>query len=276
MGYTVVPCLPRFLLQKRYDAAVWDAAAALRGRPAPLERYFGAEVLRLIVHLDESDEAPFEGPLVDLFLPWVAGEPDPRVAWSLTAGLADSVDPRAEVVLPELTRHVDGKVRGKAVSGLCRAIETGDPAVTPSWSAQGTKAQRFPGPPASFSPPRRRMPRRPRTRSLRASSTRMKSCEWRRRRGSRCATIRGVTTSFAASTPRTRTPPTTGCSTTCPGTATAIENAVVTERFTWRHSPAQAHSPAKSTAHSTSETLSQTRPEPKQGSCHIGRLLSRQ
>ncbi|MFI1949554.1 HEAT repeat domain-containing protein [Streptomyces virginiae] len=129
MGYTVVPCLPRFLLQKRHDAAVWDAAAALRGRPAPLERYFGAEVLRLIVHLDESDEAPFEGPLVDLFLPWVAGEPDPRVAWSLTAGLADSVDPRAEVVLPELTRHVDGKVRGKAVSGLCRAIETGDPAV---------------------------------------------------------------------------------------------------------------------------------------------------
>ncbi|WP_078851763.1 ankyrin repeat domain-containing protein [Streptomyces sp. NRRL S-237] len=118
-----------YALQQRHDAAVWDAAAALRDRSNPLERYFAAEVLRMIVLLDESDEAPFGGPLVDLFLPWVAGEPDPRVVRSITAGLTDSADPRAEVVLPELTRHADGKVRARAVSGLYQAIETGDPAV---------------------------------------------------------------------------------------------------------------------------------------------------
>lgn len=118
-----------YALQQRRDAAVWDAATALRDRPDPLERYFGAEVLRLINLFDESDGAPFDGPLVDLFLLWVAGEPDPRVVWSLTAGLADSVDPRAEDALLELTRHVDGKVRQSAVGGLHGAIGTGKPAV---------------------------------------------------------------------------------------------------------------------------------------------------
>ncbi|MGW6982005.1 HEAT repeat domain-containing protein [Streptomyces sp. NPDC054932] len=117
-------------LQQRHDTAVWDAAAALRDRPEPLARYFGAEVLRLINHFDESDDAPFEEALVDLFLPWVADEPDPRVAWSLTAGLVDVYrDPRAGEALRRLTRHADGKVRQWAVSGLRRVIGTGNPAV---------------------------------------------------------------------------------------------------------------------------------------------------
>ncbi|MBB4944573.1 hypothetical protein F4556_000108 [Kitasatospora gansuensis] len=115
------------LRQRHDDPAVWAAAAALRDRPDPLERYFGAEVLCTTNLFDESDEAPFDGPLVDLFLPWVAREPDPRVAWSLTAGLTDALDPRAGESLPALTRHLDAEVRQRAVSGLGRALEMGNP-----------------------------------------------------------------------------------------------------------------------------------------------------
>ncbi|WP_432139682.1 ankyrin repeat domain-containing protein [Streptomyces sp. bgisy154] len=113
-----------YALQQRHDPAVWDAAAALHDRPFPLERYFAAEVLRTINLFDESDDdSPFDGRLVDLFLPWVAREPDPRVTWSLTAGLADAQDPRAQGPLPELTRHFDSTVRQWAVGGLHRAVE---------------------------------------------------------------------------------------------------------------------------------------------------------
>lgn len=116
-----------YALQQRLDPAVWDAAAALHDRPVPLERYFAAEVLRTISLFDESDESPFDGLLVDLFLPWVAREPDPRVTWSLTAGLADAQDPRAQGPLPELTRHFDSMVRQWAVGGLHRAVEAESP-----------------------------------------------------------------------------------------------------------------------------------------------------
>ncbi|GAA1222914.1 hypothetical protein GCM10009665_11440 [Kitasatospora nipponensis] len=113
-------------LSGRRTPATWDAAAALRERPDPLERYFGAMVLRLMALFDESDDAPFEGPLVDLFLPWVASEPDPRVAWWLTAGLADTPDPRCDGPLTTLTRHIDATVRHAALSGLHRTIQRGD------------------------------------------------------------------------------------------------------------------------------------------------------
>ncbi|MFE5869561.1 hypothetical protein ACFQ6V_13050 [Streptomyces roseifaciens] len=56
---------------------VWDAAAALRHHPDPLARYFGADVLRCIDLFDESgedEEAPFDTPLVELFLPWTEQE----------------------------------------------------------------------------------------------------------------------------------------------------------------------------------------------------------
>ncbi|MFJ9448241.1 HEAT repeat domain-containing protein [Kitasatospora sp. NPDC101235] len=115
-----------FTLAERRSSAVWEAAAALRDRPDPLERYFGAEVLRLINLFNESDGAPFDGPLVDFFLPWVASEPDPRVAWPLTASLADAQDPRREEPLTALTRHIDSKVRQAALAGLHRPIERGD------------------------------------------------------------------------------------------------------------------------------------------------------
>ncbi|KNB52853.1 ankyrin repeat domain-containing protein [Streptomyces caatingaensis] len=56
------------VLHDRHDPAVWDEAAALRDRTDPLERYFGAELMRTISLFDESEESPFDGPLVDLFL----------------------------------------------------------------------------------------------------------------------------------------------------------------------------------------------------------------
>ncbi|MEU9498587.1 ankyrin repeat domain-containing protein [Streptomyces sp. NPDC048196] len=42
--------------QQRPEQAVREAAAALRGRPDPLERHFGAEVLRLIDLFEEGHE----------------------------------------------------------------------------------------------------------------------------------------------------------------------------------------------------------------------------
>ncbi len=116
-----------YALQERHDPDVWDTAAALRDRADPLQRHFGAEVLRTINLLDESADSPFDAPLVDMFLPWIAKEPDPRVTRALTAGLADAQDLRAEVPLPALTRHVDGKVRQWAISGLRRAAEAESP-----------------------------------------------------------------------------------------------------------------------------------------------------
>ncbi|WP_169314285.1 ankyrin repeat domain-containing protein [Streptomyces piniterrae] len=114
------------VLQQRHDPAVRAAAAALRHRPDPLERYFGAQVLRLNL-FDESKDAPFDGLLADLFLPWVAREPDPRVTWILVAGLSDAMDPRAEESLPAFTRHPDGRIRQLAVSGLRSAVGAGNP-----------------------------------------------------------------------------------------------------------------------------------------------------
>ncbi|MFI2617271.1 HEAT repeat domain-containing protein [Streptomyces sp. NPDC018584] len=114
-------------LQQRHDPAVWDAAAALRDRADPLERYFAAEVLRTINLLDENDDSPFDAPLVDMFVPWVAQEPDPRVAGALTAGLADALDVRAEETLAALTRHSDSRARQWAVGGLHRAAAAEKP-----------------------------------------------------------------------------------------------------------------------------------------------------
>ncbi|MFH8290301.1 ankyrin repeat domain-containing protein [Streptomyces sp. NPDC018059] len=125
-------------LQQRHDPAVWDAAAALCDRADPFERYFGAEVLRVTNLLDESDDSPFDAPLVDLFVPWAAQEPDPRVAGALTAGLADAMDSRAEEPLAVLARHSDSKVRQWAVSGLHHAAETENPKALAALT-QGTK-----------------------------------------------------------------------------------------------------------------------------------------
>ncbi|MET8539828.1 HEAT repeat domain-containing protein [Kitasatospora sp. NPDC004799] len=113
-------------LAMRTAPAVRDTAAALRKRADPLERYFGAEVLRLMHLFDESEDELVDGPLVELFLPWVASEPDPRVARALAAALADAQDPRREEPLVALTRHPDGEVRRTALAGLHHVIERGD------------------------------------------------------------------------------------------------------------------------------------------------------
>ncbi|MBB5117916.1 hypothetical protein AF335_10120 [Streptomyces eurocidicus] len=113
--------------------AVWDTAAALRDRPDPRERYFGAEILRSVVigerlnEVSEDDEDPYDGLLVDLFLPWLAEETDPRVVRSLTAGLANARDPRAEEPLPALARHPDAGTRRWALSGLSYLVTGGRP-----------------------------------------------------------------------------------------------------------------------------------------------------
>ncbi|MFC5724746.1 HEAT repeat domain-containing protein [Streptomyces gamaensis] len=109
---------------------IWDAAAALRHHRDPLARYFGADVMRCINVLDESgedEEAPFDTPLVDLFLPWAEQEEDPRVMRPLTAGLAEAEDPRAEKPLPTLTRYPDARVRAKAVGGLHWQVQQANP-----------------------------------------------------------------------------------------------------------------------------------------------------
>ncbi|QDN81272.1 hypothetical protein FNV64_41920 [Streptomyces sp. S1A1-7] len=113
------------VLQQRRDRVTWDMSAALRDRPDPRERYSGAEVLRLFNLFDYSDEAPFDAPLVDLFLPWAAREPDPRVLRPLTAGLSGALDPRAERPLHDLARHADSEVRGWAVFGLRYGVDAG-------------------------------------------------------------------------------------------------------------------------------------------------------
>ncbi|MFI1585457.1 HEAT repeat domain-containing protein [Embleya sp. NPDC020630] len=116
-----------YALVERHDSAVWDAAAALCDRSDPLERYFGADVLRCTNLFDKSEDAPYDRPLVDVFLPRVTHEPDHCVARVLTAGLVEAMDPRAEEALPELTRHLDAEVRKRAVEGLGRAIERAEP-----------------------------------------------------------------------------------------------------------------------------------------------------
>ncbi|MGW2790084.1 HEAT repeat domain-containing protein [Streptomyces sp. NPDC001251] len=118
-------------LQARRATDVWPQAVTLRASPNPLERYCGAEVIRLIHLFDENvtedGHGAFDMPLVDLFLPWAATEEDPRVMRALTAGLSQAVDPRAQQPLSALTRHADREVRLNALSGLHEMVAQGDP-----------------------------------------------------------------------------------------------------------------------------------------------------
>jgi hypothetical protein len=116
-----------FTAHERDDPALRAEAAALRDRPDPLERHFGAQVLRLALLYDESDDDSFERPIVDLFLSWAAEEEDPRVMRPLAAGLADALDPRAGQALYTLIRHPDPEVRRWALSGLTSPATSGDP-----------------------------------------------------------------------------------------------------------------------------------------------------
>jgi hypothetical protein len=115
------------ILEKRHDPLVWQAAAALCVRPDPRERCFGAEVLRVTNLFDEREDAPLEGPLVDLFLDRAAEETDPRVLRVLAAGLSDTIDPRRVDALVTLAGHDDSRVRERAVHGLVEPVAAGDP-----------------------------------------------------------------------------------------------------------------------------------------------------
>ncbi|GAA2001339.1 hypothetical protein GCM10009799_30700 [Nocardiopsis rhodophaea] len=116
------------VLWNRGGHAVWDAAASLRHRPDPLERCFGAEVLRLLDLVDDGNGRPFTEALVDLFVSWVAQESDPRVTRVLTMGLGNACHPRAEQSLLGLARHRDARVRSAAVDGLHSALWEGSSA----------------------------------------------------------------------------------------------------------------------------------------------------
>ncbi len=120
-------CESVFVLSaRRDDPETWRKAAALRESPDPLQRCFGAEVVRLLVLFDEREDCSSEGGLIDLFLTWVAVEPDPRVTHVLATGLAETGDPRCDATLRTLARHPDTRVRISAVIGLSAPVRRGD------------------------------------------------------------------------------------------------------------------------------------------------------
>ncbi|MFI8344622.1 HEAT repeat domain-containing protein [Streptomyces sp. NPDC085639] len=97
------------VLYARADRATWEEAAALRTRPRPSVRHFGAEVVRCISLFDECDKCNkydergegeedggcADGPACmtqatqDLFLRWAPGEPAAEVLAVLLRGLSD-------------------------------------------------------------------------------------------------------------------------------------------------------------------------------------------
>ncbi|MEU2454386.1 ankyrin repeat domain-containing protein [Streptomyces sp. NPDC012765] len=128
------------VLHARADRATWEEAAALRTRPRPSVRHFGAEVMRCISLFDECDKCGtydergegegegegeenggcVDGPACvtqatqDLFLRWAAEEPAPEVLAVLLRGLSDCPAlPRAALagaLLPHV-RHPSAVVR---------------------------------------------------------------------------------------------------------------------------------------------------------------------
>ncbi|MFJ2752258.1 HEAT repeat domain-containing protein [Streptomyces sp. NPDC087297] len=124
------------VLHTRADRATWEEAAALRTRPRPSVRHFGAEVMRCISLFDECDKCGTydergegegeedggcaDGPACvtqatqDLFLRWAAEEPAPEVLAVLLRGLSDCPAlPRtalAGALLPHV-RHPSAVVR---------------------------------------------------------------------------------------------------------------------------------------------------------------------
>ncbi|MET7608124.1 ankyrin repeat domain-containing protein [Streptomyces avermitilis] len=106
------------LLANRRDQDTWDAAAALRVHPDPAHRLFGAEVLRLTHLFDQSNEEPFAGPALELFVDWSGGETDAAVLTELLVGLGDHADPRADAALLPYDSHPDVRVRRAVASAF--------------------------------------------------------------------------------------------------------------------------------------------------------------
>ncbi|MFC9588898.1 hypothetical protein ACFTUC_03725 [Streptomyces sp. NPDC056944] len=105
-------------LAERCDQATWSAAAALRTHPDPSHRLFGAEVLRLTHLFDDSEEDPYAGPAMDLFIDWSAEETDVAVLTEVLLALGEHGDLRAEAALLPHAGHRDARIRRQVAHGL--------------------------------------------------------------------------------------------------------------------------------------------------------------
>ncbi|MEU5919963.1 hypothetical protein [Streptomyces sp. NPDC047141] len=105
-------------LAGRRDQATWAAAAALRTHPDPSHRLFGAEVLRLTHLFDDSDEDPYAGPAMDIFIDWSAEETDVAVLTEVLVALGEHGELRAEAALLAHAGHSDAGVRRAVAQGL--------------------------------------------------------------------------------------------------------------------------------------------------------------
>ncbi|MFF3216681.1 hypothetical protein ACFYYB_39430 [Streptomyces sp. NPDC002886] len=106
------------LLSHRRDQETWAAAAALRSRPEPSHRLFGAEVLRLTHLFDDSEEEVFTDPARELFIDWSAREEDVAVLTEVLIALGEHCDLRAVAALVPFAGHRDSGVR-RAVARGC-------------------------------------------------------------------------------------------------------------------------------------------------------------
>ncbi|MEU9714908.1 ankyrin repeat domain-containing protein [Streptomyces sp. NPDC047976] len=106
------------LLAGRRDRATWTAAAALRTPPDPSRRLFCAEVLRLTLLFDDSDEDAFAGPALDMFTDWSAEETDLAVLTEVLGALGGLSGLRAEAALLRYAGHSDARVRRAVADGL--------------------------------------------------------------------------------------------------------------------------------------------------------------
>lgn len=106
------------LLADRREQETWDAAAALRAHADPVHRLFGAEVVRLTHLFDTSDEEPFAGPTLELFLDWSCQERSAAVLTEVLTGLGEQADPHIDTALLPHASHTDVRVRRAVASGF--------------------------------------------------------------------------------------------------------------------------------------------------------------
>ncbi|MFG3491497.1 hypothetical protein [Streptomyces sp. NPDC047972] len=111
------------LLATRRDRQTWDAAAALRTHPEPSHRLFGAAVLRLTHLFDDSDEDPFAGPALDVFIDWSAEEAHLDVLTEVLNALGEHSGPRMEAALLPFAGHPDVRIRRMVAHGITAAFD---------------------------------------------------------------------------------------------------------------------------------------------------------
>ncbi|WP_181793945.1 HEAT repeat domain-containing protein [Streptomyces sp. WELS2] len=72
--------------------------------------------MRLTLLSDQSDEQPFAGAALELFVDWSGRETDAAVLTEVLVGLADHADPRADAALLPYDSHPDVRVRRAVAS----------------------------------------------------------------------------------------------------------------------------------------------------------------